>query len=148
MVIIVIHSDMMLLLHVSKGDILLIGEPLERFSTKRKRSLKSGRCYCTVADFFLSPFDSFVIVVLLARGGSVLTTKVVYSIYYKNYVYALAYKKIQIILKSPRNKKDLNDVTAAPFLLSFSQLPAAKKHTKNGEAVPSLRFFLFRDNFS
>ena len=76
---------MMLLLHVSKGDILLIGEPLERFSTKRKRSLKSGRCYCTVADFFLSPFDSFVIVVLLARGGSVLTTKVIYSKYYKNY---------------------------------------------------------------
>ena len=35
--------------------------------------------------FFLSPFDSFVIVVLLARGGSVLTTKVIYSKYYKNY---------------------------------------------------------------
>ena len=55
MVIMVIQSDMMLLLHVSKGDILLIGEPLERFSTKRKRSLKSGRCYCTVADFFCHP---------------------------------------------------------------------------------------------
>jgi hypothetical protein len=26
-----------------------------------------------------------------------------------------------------RNKKNLNDFTAAPFLLSFSQLPAAKK---------------------
>ena len=49
----VIHSDMMV--HVSRGDILLIGEPLERFSTKRKRSLKSGRCYCTVADFFCHP---------------------------------------------------------------------------------------------
>ena len=53
MVIMVIHSDMMV--HVSRGDILLIGEPLERFSTKRKRSLKSGRCYCTVADFFCHP---------------------------------------------------------------------------------------------
>ena len=31
------------------------------------------------------------------------------------------------ILKSSRNKKDLNDVTAAPFSVSFSQLPAAKK---------------------
>ena len=41
--------------NVSGGDILLIGEPLERFSTKRKRSLKSGRCYCTVADFFCHP---------------------------------------------------------------------------------------------
>ena len=90
MVIMVIHSYMMVLLNVSRGDILLIGEPLERFSTKRKRSLKSGRCYCTVADFFLSPFDSFVIVVLLARGGSVLTTKVIHSKYYKKYAYALA----------------------------------------------------------
>ena len=52
MVIMLIHSDMMF---QSRGDILLIGEPLERFSTKRKRSLKSGRCYCTVADFFCHP---------------------------------------------------------------------------------------------
>ena len=35
-------------------------------------------------------------------------------------------------LKSSRNKKDLNDVTAALFLVSFSQLPAAKKHRKRG----------------
>ena len=35
-------------------------------------------------------------------------------------------------LKSSRSKKDLNDVTAAPFLVSFSQLPAAKKHRKLG----------------
>ena len=38
------------------------------------------------------------------------------------------------LLKSSRNKKDLNDVTAAPFLVSFSQLPAAKI-TQNGAAV-------------
>ena len=38
-----------------------------------------------------------------------------------------------------RNKKDLNDVTAAPFLMSFSQLPAAKKNTENGAALTSLR---------
>ena len=36
------------------------------------------------------------------------------------------------LLKSSRNKKDLNDVTAAPFSVSFSQLPAAKKHRKRG----------------
>ena len=48
-------------------------------------------------------------------------------------------------LKSSRNKKDLDDVTAAPFLVSFSQLSAAEKH-RNGAAVTSLRSFLFRDN--
>ena len=50
-------------------------------------------------------------------------------------------------LKSSQNKKDLNDITAAMFLVSFSQLPAAKKPTENGAAVMSLRSFLFRDNF-
>ena len=50
-------------------------------------------------------------------------------------------------LKSLRNKKDFNDFTAAPFLVSFSQLPPAKKNTKKGEVVMSLRSFLFRDNF-
>ena len=50
-------------------------------------------------------------------------------------------------LKSSQNKKDLNDVTAAPFLVSFSQVQAAK-NTKNGAAVMSLRSFLFRNNFS
>ena len=34
------------------------------------------------------------------------------------------------VLKSSRNKKDLNDVTAAPFLVSFSHLLAAKKTSK------------------
>ena len=37
-----------------------------------------------------------------------------------------------VVLKSSRNKKDLNDVTAARFSVSFSQLPAAKKHPKLG----------------
>ena len=35
-------------------------------------------------------------------------------------------------IKSSHNKKDLNDVTAALFLVSFSQLPVAKKHQKRG----------------
>ena len=60
----------------------------------------------------------------------------------KNSLYSQAF-----YLKSSRNKKDLNDVTAAPFLMSFSQLPAAKKNTKKGAAVTSLRLFLFRDDF-
>ena len=34
------------------------------------------------------------------------------------------------------------------FRVSFSQLPAAKKHTQNGAAVTSLRSFLFRDDFT
>ena len=51
-----------------------------------------------------------------------------------------------IKLKSSRNKKDLNDVTAALFSVSFSQLPAAQKTTKNKAAVTSLSS-IFRDNF-
>ena len=51
-------------------------------------------------------------------------------------------------VKSSRNKKDLNEVTAAPFLVSFVQLPPAKKPTENGAAVTLLRSFLFRNNFS
>ena len=57
-------------------------------------------------------------------------------------------RKNQEHLKLLQNKKGLNDVTAAPFSESFSQLPAAKTHTKNGTAVTSLRSFLFRDCFS
>ena len=51
------------------------------------------------------------------------------------------------MLKLSRNKKDLNDVTAATFLVSFSQLPAARKNIENGAAVTSLRSIFFRDNF-
>ena len=32
-----------------------------------------------------------------------------------------------------------HDITAAPFLMAFSQLPTAKKDTENGAAVTSLR---------
>ena len=36
--------------------------------------------------------------------------------------------------KSSRNKKGLNDLTATPFSLCFSQLPAAKRNTpKTGQ---------------
>ena len=45
----------------------------------------------------------------------------------------LTYVFVSIIfVKSSRNKKDLNYVTAARFSVSFSQLPAAKKHPKAG----------------
>ena len=43
---------------------------------------------------------------------------------------------------------DLNDVTAAPFSVSSSQLPAAKKNTQNGAVVTSLRSFLLHDEAS
>ena len=42
----------------------------------------------------------------------------------------------------------LNDATAAPFFVSFSQLPAAKKATENRAAMTSLRSFIFLYNFS
>ena len=54
----------------------------------------------------------------------------------------------RMLLKLSRNKKDLNDVTATPFFVSFSQLPAAKKYTENRAAVMSLRSFLFREDFN
>ena len=38
-------------------------------------------------------------------------------------------------LKSSRSKKDLNDVTAAPFSVSFSQLPAAKRTVQHDSTV-------------
>ena len=40
----------------------------------------------------------------------------------------------------------LNAVTAAPFLVVFSQLPAVKK-TENGAAVTSLRKFVRSSDF-
>ena len=41
----------------------------------------------------------------------------------------------------------LNDVTAAPFSMSFSQQPAVK-NTENGAAVTSLRTFVRSSDFS
>ena len=41
-----------------------------------------------------------------------------------------SHKKSNKVLKSSLNKKDLNEATAAPFLVSFSQLPAAKDTPK------------------
>ena len=50
-------------------------------------------------------------------------------------------------VKLSRNKKDLNDVTVAPFLVFFScwQL---RKTQKTGAAVTLIRSFLFHDDFS
>ena len=55
---------------------------------------------------------------------------------------------IQIALKSSQNKKDLNDVTAAPFLFLFFAAGRREKDTKNGAAVTSLRTFVHCNNFS
>ena len=41
----------------------------------------------------------------------------------------------------------LNDVTAALFLMSFSQLPAVKKDNDKGAAVTSLRTFVRSNAF-
>ena len=46
-----------------------------------------------------------------------------------------------------RTKKDLNDITAAPFWVFFAA-GSWEKDTENGAAVTSLRSILFRDNFS
>ena len=42
----------------------------------------------------------------------------------------------------------LNDVTAAPFSVSFSQPPAVKKDTENGAPGIFFWFFLFCNGFS
>ena len=55
--------------------------------------------------------------------------------------------KIQL-LKSSQNKKELNDVTAGPFLVLFFAAGSWEKETENGAAVTSLSSFLFRDDFS
>ena len=53
----------------------------------------------------------------------------------------------QYELKALLRTNVLNDVTAAPFLESFSQLPAAK-NTKNSAAVMSLRTFVRSSAFN
>ena len=53
-----------------------------------------------------------------------------------------------IILKALLRTNVLNDVTAALFSVSFSQLPAAKNNTENGAAVTSLRTFVRSSNFN
>ena len=47
-----------------------------------------------------------------------------------------------IILKVLLRMKVLNGITAAPFPVSFSKLPAVNKDTENGAAVMSLRTFI------
>ena len=54
---------------------------------------------------------------------------------------------ISLMLKTSRNKKDLNDVTAAPFSVFFCCWQLRKRHRRRA-AVMSLRSFLFSDNFS
>ena len=53
-----------------------------------------------------------------------------------------------LLLKLSRNKKDLNDVAAAPVLVSFSQLPAVKKHTKKRGSCDVIKVLLICDDFN
>ena len=81
-----------------------------------------------------------------------MTTIVIQNDYFSNFSCRFLnpnnFYQFELQLKSSRNKKGLNDVTAARFSVSFSQLPAAKKNTKNGANVTSLRPCLFRNDFS
>ena len=47
--------------------------------------------------------------------------------------YKVSVNFLQVLLKLSRNKKDLNDVTAAPFLVFFLLLAAEKKTPKTGQ---------------
>ena len=67
--------------------------------------------------------------------------------YYLNYSPFSRKWSPSVFLKALLCRNVLKDVTAAPFLVSFSQLPSAK-NTQNNAAVTSLRSFLFRDDFS
>ena len=51
------------------------------------------------------------------------------------------------LIKALQRTNVLNDITAAPFSVSFSQLPAVKKDTENGAAVTSLRTFVRSNDF-
>ena len=55
----------------------------------------------------------------------------------KSKMYAFFLMKLKALLHT----NVFNDITASPFLVSFSQLPAAEKKTENGE-VPSYIFHL------
>ena len=57
-------------------------------------------------------------------------------------------KWAQEILKSSRNKKNLNDAKVAGFSWFFFAAGSLENDTENGAAVMSLRFFLFCDDFS
>ena len=52
------------------------------------------------------------------------------------------------VLKLSQNKKDLNDVTAALFLVGFFAAGSWEKERESGAAATSLRSLLFRDDFS
>ena len=52
------------------------------------------------------------------------------------------------LLKQSQNKKGRKFVSAAPKMVSFSQLPALKKDTIFGAAETNFRPFLFCDCFS
>ena len=54
---------------------------------------------------------------------------------------------MSLFVKLSRNKKGLNDDTAAPFSVGFFAAGSWEKDTKNGATMTSLRPFLFRDNF-
>ena len=56
--------------------------------------------------------------------------------------------KICRVLKTLLCTNVLNDVTAAPFMVSFSQLLAVKKGTKKGAAVTSLKTFVRSSAFN
>ena len=101
-------------------------------------------CYL---DSFVKNQSSTKFVVTLLIGESILFSKVVIraSPLYGNVfmaaesllvceeIFTLSNKTTKLfqLLKSSRNKKGLCDVTAAPILVSFSQLLAAKKHRKH-----------------
>ena len=60
-----------------------------------------------------------------------------YAIHVPNYV-----TKLYVLLKSSQKKKELNDVTNAPFLVYFSQLPAAKKKHRNQGSCDVIKVLL------
>ena len=78
---------------------------------------------------------------------NVLPRQINFSMWWSNFRELFRFQILALdkLLKTSQNKKDLNDVTAAWFLVRFFAAGSWEKDTKNRAAV---MFFLFCDDFN
>ena len=81
---------------------------------------------------------------------NVLPRQINFSMWWSNFRELFRFQILALdkLLKTSQNKKDLNDVTAAWFLVRFFAAGSWEKDTKNRAAVMSLKSFLLRDDFT
>ena len=81
---------------------------------------------------------------------NVLPRQINFSMWWSNFRELFRFQILALdkLLKTSQNKKDLNDVTAAWFLVRFFAAGSWEKDTKNRAAVMSLKSFSLRDDFN